>query len=279
MSKIDDAHSQEEMGFFDHIDVLRWHILRSVIAVLVFGIVAFVNKSFIFDFLIFGPTRPDFPTNRAFCWLGRELPFLSGLCMESLKYNFINTDLSGQFMLHIQTSAIAGFVFAFPYIFWEFWRFIKPALHERELKNANFIVFFTSILFLLGCLFGYFIIAPFSINFLYSYEAIAQAQNMIEVENYINTIVSMVIPTGIMFELPMLVYFLTKFGVITPKFMKESRKIAYVVILFVIAVITPQGDMFSLLLISAPIFTLYEISINISSNVFKSIVREEEESF
>jgi sec-independent protein translocase protein TatC len=150
MSKIDEQNAQQEMGFFDHIEALRWHILRSVIAVFIFGIIAFLNKKILFDVLIFGPTRSDFPTNKAFCWLGENVPIFSGLCMQNIKYNFINTDLAGQFMMHIQTSALAGFVIAFPYIFWEFWKFIKPALHEQELKSANAIVFFTSILFGLG---------------------------------------------------------------------------------------------------------------------------------
>jgi sec-independent protein translocase protein TatC len=265
---------KKEMSFFDHVDDLRGHIVRSLIAVVVCTIVAFVNKSFIFDFLIFGPTRPDFPTNKFFCWIGEQLPLFEGLCMKDLQYHFINTDLAGQFMLHIKTSALAGFVFAFPYIFWEFWRFVKPALYEQEIRYTQGIVFFTSILFVIGCLFGYFVIAPFSINFLYSYQAIAQAENLIEIDNYIGNIVSMVIPTGIMFELPMLVYFLTRIGMLTPTFMQESRKIAYVVILFVIAIITPQGDMFSLILISAPIALLYEISINVSKRVHKRIVKD-----
>lgn len=264
----------KEMNFFDHIEELRWHIMRSVIAVVIFMIIAFLNKSFIFDYLIFGPTRPDFPTNRFFCYLGEQIPMLQGLCMEGISYKFINTDLAGQFMLHIKTSALVGFVAAFPYIFWEFWKFIKPALYEQEIRKTRGIVFFTSILFVLGCLFGYFIIAPFSINFLFSYQAIEQAENLISVDNYISNVTSMVLPTGIMFELPMLVYFLTRIGIITPDTLKSSRKIAYVVILFVLAVITPQGDMFSLILVSCPIVLLYEISISVSTKIHKRVVKE-----
>jgi sec-independent protein translocase protein TatC len=266
--------AEKEMSFFDHVEDLRGHIVRALIAVIICTVVAFLNKKFIFDFLIFGPTRPDFPTNKFFCWVGEKVPLFEGLCMEGIQYHFINTDLAGQFMLHIKTSAIAGFVFAFPYIFWEFWRFVKPALYEQEIKYTHGIVFFTSILFVVGCLFGYFVIAPFSINFLYSYQAISQAENLIEIDNYIGNVVSMVIPTGIMFELPMLVYFLTRIGMLTPKFMQESRKIAYIVILFIIAIITPQGDMFSLMLISAPIILLYELSINVSKRVHKRIVKD-----
>ena len=262
------------MSFIDHLEELRWHLLRSVLAVMLLSIGAFLNKRLVFDFFIFGPTRSDFPTNRAFCWIGEQLPMLSGLCVDEIQYKFINTDLAGQFMLHIKTSFIVGFIIAFPYIFWEFWRFIKPALYKNEVDSTQGIVFLTSLLFVFGCAFGYFIIAPFSINFLFSYTAVEIAENMISIDNYISNLVSMVIPTGIMFELPMLVYFLTKIGLISPEFMISSRRFAYLIILFVLAVITPQGDMFSLLLISAPVIVLYELSIKVSERVSKKYAAE-----
>lgn len=262
------------MGFFDHVEELRSHIMRSVVAIVIMTIVAFLNKKIIFDYLIFGPTRADFPTNVFFCEIGEKFPLLKGLCMANLNYKFINTDLAGQFMLHLKTSAIVGFIASFPYIFWEFWRFIKPALYEQEIKHTKGIVFFTSILFVLGCLFGYYVIAPFSINFLFSYEAIEQAENLISIDNYISNVTSMVVPTGIMFELPMLVYFLTKIGILTPQTMQRSRRIAYVVILFLLAVITPQGDMFSLVLVSFPVILLYEISITVSKRIHRNVVKE-----
>lgn len=266
--------SEKEMSFIDHLEELRWHVMRSVVAILVLSIVAFLNKRLIFDFFIFGPTRPDFPTNRFFCWMGEKAVWLQGLCVESVEYRFINTDLAGQFMLHIKTSFIVGFILAFPYIFWEFWRFIKPALYKNEVESTRGIVFLTSLLFVFGCSFGYFIIVPFSVNFLYSYTAIEIAQNMISIDNYISNVVSMVIPTGIMFELPMLVYFLTKIGILTPEFMKNTRRFAYVIILFVLAIITPQGDMFSLILISAPVVLLYEVSIKVAERVSKRYAEE-----
>lgn len=268
----DDSH--KEMSFIDHLESLRWHLIRALGAIFLGAIIAFFNKAILFDFLLFGPTRADFPTNKFLCYLSNTFPFLSGLCMKTLKYNFINTDLAGQFMLHIKMSAMAGFILAFPYVFWEIWRFIKPALYNNELKYTRGIVFFTSILFVIGCMFGYFIIAPFSINFLYSYQTVEIAQNFISIDNYISNVTSMVIPTGIMFELPMLVYFLTKIGLITADLMRNTRKFASVIILIVISIITPQGDMFSLLLISAPIFMLYELSIIISAKVDKQIAKD-----
>ena len=264
------------MGFFDHVEALRWHIMRSAIAVVALSFIAFTQKKFIFDFLLFGPTRADFPTNRLFCWLDAQATYFQGLCIKDAKFIFINTDITGQFMLHIQMSLYVGAIAAFPYIFWEVWRFVKPALHEREIRNTRGIVFITSLLFTIGCLFGYFVIAPFSLNFLIQYQATAIVQNMIDINSYIGLLITMTIPTGILFELPMLVFLLTKLGILTPDFMRNGRKAAYVAILIVVAIITPQGDVTSLLLISTPILILYELSISISNRVYKQLVKEEE---
>ena len=276
MGKINDSTQKKEMGFFDHVEALRWHIMRSAIAVVALSFIAFTQKKFIFDFLLFGPTRADFPTNRLFCWLDAQATYFQGLCIKDAKFIFINTDITGQFMLHIQMSLYVGAIAAFPYIFWEVWRFVKPALHEREIRNTRGIVFITSLLFTIGCLFGYFVIAPFSLNFLIQYQATAIVQNMIDINSYIGLLITMTIPTGILFELPMLVFLLTKLGILTPDFMRNGRKAAYVAILIVVAIITPQGDVTSLLLISTPILILYELSISISNRVYKQLVKEEE---
>lgn len=276
MGNINESHEKKEMGFFDHIEALRWHIMRSAIVVVICAIVAFTQKKFIFDDLLFGPTRPDFPTNRFFCWLDAHSAIFSGLCIQGAKFTFINTDITGQFMLHLQMSMYVGIIAAFPYIFFELWRFVKPALKEREIRNTRGIVFVTSILFTIGCLFGYFIITPFSVSFLIQYQATELVQNLINIDSYIGLLISMTVPTGILFELPMLVFLLTKLGILTPDFMRTGRKIAYVAILIIVAIITPQGDITSLLLISTPIFALYELSIVVSTRVFKQRVREDE---
>lgn len=275
MANILDSNNNKEMGFFDHIEALRWHIMRSVGVIAIFTVVAFTQKKLMFDYLLFGPTRADFPTNKLFCWLEANVPFLSGLCIKDAKFTFINTDIVGQFMLHIQMAMYVGGVMAFPYIFFELWRFVKPALHEREIRNTRGIVFVTSLLFTIGCLFGYFIITPFCVNFLIQYQATSLVQNLIDINSYIGLLITMTIPTGILFELPMLVYLLTKLGIITPDFMRRGRRIAYVVILIIVAIITPQGDITSLLLISAPIFILYELSIGVSNRVHRQMVRDE----
>lgn len=275
MGNITDGKDKKEMGFFDHIEALRWHIMRSAIAVVAGALIAFTQKKIIFDYLLFGPTNAQFPTNRFFCWLENNYTFFQGLCIKDAKFTFINTDITGQFMLHIQMALYVGAIGAFPYVFWEIWRFIKPALHEREIRNTRGIVFITSMLFTIGCLFGYFIIAPFSINFLVQYQATSIVLNMIDINSYIGLLITMTIPTGILFELPMLVYLLTKLGILTPEFMRKGRRISYVAILVVVAIITPQGDVTSLLLISAPIFLLYELSIGVSNRVYKQLVKEE----
>lgn len=269
--------NKNEMGFFDHIEALRWHIMRSAIVVVAFAMIAFTQKKFMFDYLLFGPTRPDFPTNKFFCWLDTHSSLFQGLCIKGATFTFINTDITGQFMLHLEMAMYVGAIAAFPYIFWEVWRFIKPALKEREIRNTRGIVLVTSFLFTAGCLFGYYIITPFSVSFLIQYEATPIVKNMIDVNSYIGLLVTMTIPTGILFELPMLVFLLTKLGIITPNFMRNGRKIAYVAILTIVAIITPQGDITSLLLISTPIFVLYELSISVSARVHKKIVKEEEE--
>ncbi|MFN8237379.1 MAG: twin-arginine translocase subunit TatC [Chitinophagales bacterium] len=275
MGKINESNDKKEMGFFDHIEALRWNIMRSAVVIVVFSIIAFTQKKFIFDDLLFGPTQPDFPTNRLFCWLEANYSFFTGLCIQDVSFTFINTDITGQFMLHLQMAMYVGAIAAFPYVFWEIWRFVKPALHEREIRNTRGIVFVTSFLFTIGCLFGYFVIAPFSINFLIQYEATSIIKNMIDINSYIGLLITLTIPTGVLFELPMLVFLLTKLGILTPDFMRKGRKISYVAILIIVAIITPQGDITSLLLISTPIFVLYELSISISARVYKQIVRDE----
>jgi sec-independent protein translocase protein TatC len=275
MSKITESNGKKEMGFFDHIEALRWHIMRSGIAFIILAIIAFTQKEFLFDYLLFGPTRSDFPTNKLFCWLEGKSFFFQGMCIKDAHFIFINTDITGQFMLHLSMAMYVGAIAAFPYIFWELWRFAKPALREREIRNTRGIVLITSLLFTIGCLFGYFIITPFCVNFLIQYQATAIVQNMIDVNSYIGLLITMTVPTGILFELPMLVYLLTKLGILNPEFMRKGRKIAYVAILIIVAIITPQGDITSLLLISTPIFALYELSIGVSNRVHKKIVQQE----
>lgn len=196
------------------------------------------------------------------------------MCIREIPFKLINTELSGQFTTHMWISFIGGLIVGFPYVLWELWRFIKPALHEKERKNTTGFVFFASLLFITGVLFSYYIIVPLTINFLGSYQVSADVDNMISMSSYISTVTTLTLATGIVFELPIVVYFLTKFGIMTPDFMRKYRRHALVVILIVAALITPSPDISSQLLVAIPLYILYEFSIFVSSYVVKKQQKE-----
>ena len=256
------------MSFLDHLEELRWHIIRSIIAILVIGIVVFVAKSFIFE-IIFAPKNADFVTYRFFCAISEAT------CFGPPEFELIIRELGEQFFTHIKVSVWVGLIIAFPYVFWELWRFIKPGLYPKEQKAARGIVFVCSILFILGVLFGYFIIAPFAVSFLASYSVgVDDVLSKPTLSSYVNYLTMFTIPTGIVFELPVFVYFFSKLGLVTPAGMKKYRKHAFIIILIIAAVITPP-DVLTQFLIGIPIFILYEISIFISARVEKKAKQEE----
>lgn len=258
----------DEMSFLEHLEVLRWHLVRSVLAVIVFAIVAFLNYHFIFDTLILKPKTPEFATNRFFMWIAQNLNIPS-LAINNKPLHIININMSGQFATHIKISLLAGVILGFPYLFWEFWRFIKPALYEKEKKYATGAVLYTSLLFIIGILFGYYIIVPLSVNFLGSYDISDQITNQINLSSYISTVSSIVLAGGIVFELPVAIYFLSKVGLITPTFMRKYRRHAYVLLLLLAAIITPP-DVFSQVMVCLPLVSLYELGIIISKRVSKN---------
>jgi sec-independent protein translocase protein TatC len=266
---------EKEMSFLEHLEELRWHIIRSVLAVLVFMIAAFVFKDFIFGQVILGPKRPDFITNRLLCQLG-ELLNASALCINTTPLNLINIKMSGQLTTHITVSLVAGLILAFPVILWEFWRFFKPALKTNEARYAKGAVFAASMLFFTGVLFGYYLLAPLSIHFLSSYEIDPMVVNQINIRSYIGTITSIGLATGVVFELPIIAFFLTKIGVVTPSLMRQYRRHSIVIIVILSAIITPP-DIFSQLLVSIPLLILYEVSIFISGRVMKQKEKDREE--
>ena len=254
-----------EMTFLQHLEALRWHVIRSVIAIVVIAVVAFINKSFIFDRIILGPKNPDFFTYRILCLLAEK--YNIDICFNEINFEIISVDMSGQFTMHMWVAFVTGFVIAFPYFIWEIWRFVKPALSSRERKYSRGIVFFVSVLFMAGLMFGYFIIAPLSINFLGNYQVSSSVHNQITLSSYINTVTMLSLSAGLVFELPMIVYFLSKLGLITPQFMRKYRKHAMVVNLIIAALITPSPDVTSQMLVAIPLFLLYELSIYISKFV------------
>ncbi|UYZ61105.1 twin-arginine translocase subunit TatC [Hymenobacter latericus] len=250
------------MSFIDHLEALRWHIIRAAIAVLVFALAAFLAKDFLFHDLILGPSRSDFWTYRMFCKLGQMLN-APALCMDKVGFVIQNRQMSGQLTMHISTSFIVGLVLGFPYLFWELWRFISPGLYPHERANSRGAVFFVSILFIFGLLFGYFIAAPMSINFLAGYVLDPTVENQFDLQSYLSTLTTMTLSCAFVFELPMVVFFLAKAGLITPEIMRLYRKHAIVVILVIAAIITPP-DVSSQIIVTLPILLLYELSINIA---------------
>lgn len=257
-----------EMTFLQHLEELRWHIIRAVLAVVVFGILAFIFKSVLFDKILMAPSNENFWTNRMLCQFGQRMNIQS-LCINKTPLVLQNTQVSGMFLAHIKISIIAGLVMAFPVIFYEFWKFIRPALYQNEQRYASGAIFYISFLFLLGVVFGYFLITPLSINFLYNYKISDVVKNIPTLSSYVSLITSIVLASGILFELPVLVYFLSKIGLVTADFLKRYRKHAVIVILLVAGIITPP-DVFSQIMVSLPLLLLYEISILLSRRVEKA---------
>ena len=266
---------EKEMSFLGHLEILRWHLVRSFAAIFILTIVAFLSKSFIFDTVIFGPKDPDFFTYRMLCHLSTYLGFDGGtMCSGEMPFVVQNRTMAGQFTSHLWVSFIAGFIVAFPYIMWEMWRFLKPGLTKKERNYTNGVVFFSSVLFILGILFGYYMIAPLSISFLASYTVSAQILNEIDLSSYISTISTVTLSSGLVFELPIVVYFLTKMGLLTPDMMRNYRRHSFVGVLILSAIITPP-DISSQILVSIPIVFLYELSIYISAFVNRNNKEEE----
>ncbi|HRW63540.1 MAG TPA: twin-arginine translocase subunit TatC [Bacteroidales bacterium] len=262
------ASKAKEMTFLEHLEELRWHLIRGFLAIIVIAIVAFIFKDIVFDKIILAPKNPHFISNRLLCLLGNKLD-IPQLCINAKPFQIISIKMAGQFTTHITTSIFAGFIIAFPYLFWEIWRFIKPALYEKEASHARGAVLVSSILFLSGVLFGYFIIAPLSVHFLGSYSISNEVVNQINLRSYIGTITSVTLAAGVTFELPILIYFLSKAGIVTPEFLKKYRRHAVIVIMLLAAIITPP-DIFSLFLVTLPLLLLYEAGIRISKKIYKN---------
>ena len=259
---------EAEMSFFDHLEALRWHLVRAAIAIVIFTGLAFYFYDFIFDTVIMGPAKPSFWTYRMLCKLGDYL-HRDGFCINKINISLLNTDMAGQFTLQINSGLLIGITAGFPYLLWEIWRFIKPALHEKERKAASGFVLYATGLFIIGVLFGYFVITPESINFLSSYTVSSAIENKFSIDSYLSSVATLTLATGIVFELPILVYVLSSLGILTAKFMRETRRYAVVVILIVAAVVTPTPDMMTMTVVSIPLFILYEVGIMVSAVVEK----------
>ena len=264
----------KEMSFLDHLEELRWHIIRATFGVVAASLVAFLAKGFLFDTLIFGPTKPDFFTYDLLCKASSLLGFDS-FCNTAFEFEIQSRTMAGQFSAHIWTSITFGFVIAFPYVLYEFWKFISPGLYTKEKNNSRGFIAISSMLFFIGVFFGYFVICPLSINFLGTYSVANQVHNDFDLNSYIGLVRASVLASGFIFELPIIIYYLTKIGLVTPEFLKKNRKYALVIVLIIAAVITPP-DVASQIIVAIPVILLYQVSILISKVVIKQQKRKSE---
>lgn len=258
----------DEMSFLDHLEDLRWHLIRATLAIVIAATVAFLAKGFIFDILLFGPSKGDFWTYDILCRITSFVGVDGGFCFQELPFTIQSRTMGGQFAAHIWVSITAGFIIAFPYVIYEFWKFVAPAMKSNEKSTARGFIFISSTLFFLGVLFGYYVITPLSINFLGKYQVSELVLNEFDISSYISLVRASVLASGLIFELPIIIFFLTKVGVITPQFMRTYRKYALVLVLIFSAIITPP-DIVSQIIVAIPVLVLYEISIMISAIVFK----------
>jgi sec-independent protein translocase protein TatC len=271
---LDQENEEKEMSFLDHLEELRWHVVRSLVAVVVCTIGAFVTAKWIFQHIIFAPARVDFPTFRALCSFGKFFG-VDDLCVQEIPFKIQSRFMTGQFTMHILASFVIGFIVAFPYVVWEIWRFIRPGLYSTERKYSRGAVASISFLFITGILFGYYVLAPLMISFLANYQISDMIMNEFDITSYVSTVVGVVFGCGLLFQLPVVMYFLTKIGIVTPQFLRQYRKHAIVIILVVGAIVTPSADPFSQMLIATPLYLLYEISILISAGVVRQKAQEE----
>ena len=270
-----------EMAFVDHLEELRWHIIRSLLVVLVFSVLIFIKIQWVFDNVIAGPINPNFISYRAICALSHKLNLGNELCLPPVNITMQTTTFGGQFFSSFSIAFIGGLLAAFPYIFWEFWRFVRPALKPKELKGTQFIIFWVSFFFFLGSAFGYFVLGPFTFNFLATFQV--SSLNMVQtrptINDYIDNLTNLILGCGIAFEMPVLTYALTKIGIVTPQFLRKSRKYALVILLVVAAIITPSPDWYSQTIVFLPLYSLYELGVYLSARVYKREKQKEEEEW
>jgi sec-independent protein translocase protein TatC len=272
--RIGEKQVEKELSFLDHLEELLWLLIRTTLAIVILGTVAFLAKGFVFDTIIFGPKNADFPTYKLLCDAATFLGFEANFCFEELPFRVQSRTMAGQFSAHIWTSILAGFIVAFPYVVYEFWKFISPAMRKNERNSSRGFIIVASLLFFIGVLFGYYIVTPLSINFLGNYQVSEQVFNDFDLSSYIGLLRASVLASGLIFELPIVIYVLTKIGIVTPEILRKYRKFALVGVLILSAIITPP-DIASQVVVAVPVLILYEISIFISKAVVKGQLKKE----
>lgn len=259
-----------EMSFIDHLEELRWHIIRCVVAILAGAVVVYIFIRDIVDKILFAPTDKSFVSYKWFCDLSHWLRAGDALCLNGVDAKFQANTMTGQFISSFTLAFMGGFIVAFPYVFWEFWRFVRPALSDTERKRTRGAVFWVSLLFFLGVGFGYFVLTPFMINFYFSYTLSDKIVVLPTFSDYMENLVYTTVGIGILFQLPLLIYILARIGIVTSAFLKKYWRHALVVILIVAAIITPTTDPFSLLIVTLPLYLLYQAGIWITMRVEKN---------
>jgi sec-independent protein translocase protein TatC len=273
--KRNQGDERPEMSFIDHLEVLRGHLFRSVVAIAIGAIVAGIYNKFIIKSILFGPTHDSFPTYGFICRLGKSLHLGNALCMQGIQLNLQSIEVSAQFSMWFSVILISGLILAFPYVFYQFWSFIKPALTKKELRSTRGVIFWVSFLFFTGVLFGYFVVAPYAINFFFNFQLDEMVKNNWTVNSYIDMMLPLVLGSGLAFQLPLVIFFLAKIGLVTASFLRSKVKYAIVIILIVAGVITPGPDIVSQLAVAIPLLLLYVISIFLAAKVDKERAEEE----
>jgi sec-independent protein translocase protein TatC len=267
---------EKEMSFFDHVDELRKHLLRAALGIVFFTIIAFVYIDYIFHGIILGPLRKDFFTYRKLCEWSQAYYHNDQLCVKDFEISLQNTEMAGQFMMSFKLAFLVGIIMAMPFMLWQVWRFIKPALSNKEIKNTRGFVFYTTGLFLTGVAFGYFILCPISINFFARYSLSTLVKNEINIQSIVSFMSVLVLGTGLIFELPVLMYFLARIGIISSEFLKKYRKYAFIIILIIAAIVTPP-DIVSQVILTIPLYALFEMGVVITKRVEKQKKQDEQQ--
>jgi sec-independent protein translocase protein TatC len=266
-----------EMSFIDHLEDLRWHVIRAVIAVVIGAIVVFIYSDFVVNKILFAPTRGDFISSRWLCRLGHFIGIGDTMCFPDVKARFLENTMTGQFIASFTLAFIGGFIIAFPYVFWEFWKFVRPALSQNEIKKTRGVIFWVSLLFFTGVAFGYFILTPFMVNFYFNYKLSPQIEIMPSFSDYLENLVYTTVGIGVLFQMPLLVMVLARIGIVTGRFLKKYRRHAFIIILIAAAIITPSTDPFSLTIVTIPLYLLFEASIIIATRINKRQEKEKKE--
>jgi sec-independent protein translocase protein TatC len=256
-----------EMSFIDHLEELRWHLIRMVISIVIGAVVVFIYAKEIVDKVLFAPAYNNFITYKWLCDASHALGLGDAVCLTGVDIKFQSNTMTGQFISTFTLAFVGGFIVAFPYVFWEFWRFVKPALSDKERKRTRGVIFWVSLLFFLGVLFGYYILTPFMINFYFSYTLSPLIVNLPNFSDYIENLIYTTVGIGVLFQMPLLVMVLAKIGILTGRFLKKYRRHAFVLIVIAAAIITPSTDPFSLVIVTIPLYLLFEASILIASRI------------